>query len=59
MSGSPDDGDHNPFGGGAVSPRKPRDPFDSGSSDKNDPFSTPPAEEDEEISENEEGTSDA
>lgn len=59
MSGSPDDDGHNPFGGGVSPARKPRDPFDGDVKRRDDPFSTPPAEYDEEISENEEGTSDA
>lgn len=58
MSGSPDN-DHNPFDGSNAPVRKPRDPFDGQVKDKDDPFATPPAEDDEEISENEEGTSDA
>lgn len=57
MSVGPED-DHNPFGGNSPA-KRPRDPFDDQVKDKDDPFAVPPSEDDEEIGDNEEGTSDA
>ena len=55
-----DDGDHNPFGGGGRSVpmrRSPsKDPFDGRTTtDRDDPFSGPGGEEEEEPGDNEEG----
>lgn len=58
----PDDGTHNPFGGGpgaAPGRKSPSDPFDGSTTDKNDPFPSDAGEEVEENGENTTGTEDA